>query len=360
MLNDFSVVERGEVSTTVSIVYPQFPVTAFWDGDDFDEIDFESSAMDIDPTSSSDPLNLFRGSSFPQTESHGPQSGQTTGGSHVPPFTPPRNLEQSLQMPSIPRHERVRTAQPVTPSSSIPSSSPIISDFAADEHHALRSPSTPRHGRVATTQPVTPSFSIPRSSSVIFNFTVDERNALRAAAEIRSTRVPDFVRYAYCLKEQKVSRIDLIVELKRATTDSTVGMQKAWPQLEQQAVHVFANDDSVQVVGCIMGFGPQWRYFEIRRSDVDGYIGLDSSYSPSSTTIRSSSSQMWHRAAPPWAQPASSSSTPTETETKADHDLKTLFGDNVFVLFNTDLSTQMLEIVGDRLKELNEDLWYEE
>jgi hypothetical protein len=29
-------------------------------------------------------------------------------------------------------------------------------------------------------------------------------------------------------------------------------------------------------------------------------------------------------------------------------------------LFNTDLSTQMLEIVGDRLKELNEDLWYEE
>src|SRR5882762_2993147 len=86
------------------------------------------------------------------------------GGSHVTPFTPPRELTQSHQIPSTPQHRRVLTTQPVTPSSYIPSSSPIISDFTVDKHHTLC-----------------------------------------MAAEIWSTQVPDFVCYAYCLKDQKIS-----------------------------------------------------------------------------------------------------------------------------------------------------------
>jgi hypothetical protein len=308
ILDEFSVVEHGEISTTVSIIYPQFPVSAFWDADDLDEVSLEVSAMDVDPTSSSDPLDLFRASSSLETASYGSQVGQTT---HVAPFTPPRESTQSRQMPSTPQHRRVLTTQPVTPYSSIPSSSPIISDF-----------------------------------------TVDERHALRMAAEIRSTRVPDFVRYAYCLKDRNVSRIDLIVELKKAMADPMVGFAKAIDQLETQAVHVFVNDDSVQVIGCIMGIGPEWRYIEKHRSDVGSFIGSDSSYYPSSHSIRSSSSQIRYTGAPP--------SDSSQAETKAERDLKIFFRDNGFVTLNTPLSAQMLEIVGDRLKELNEDLWYEE
>jgi len=138
ILDEFSVVEHGEISMMVSIIYPQFLVSAFWDADDLDKVSLKVSAMDVDPTSSSDPLDLFQASSSLKTASYGSQVGQTTGGSHTAPFMPPRELTQSRQMPSTLQHRRVLTTQPVTPYSSVPSSSPIISNFTVDEHHALQ------------------------------------------------------------------------------------------------------------------------------------------------------------------------------------------------------------------------------
>ncbi|KIM73919.1 hypothetical protein PILCRDRAFT_92823 [Piloderma croceum F 1598] len=161
ILDEFSVVEHGEISMMVSIIYPQFPVSAFWDADDLDEVSLKVSAMDVDPTSSSDPLDLFRASSSLETASYGSQVRQTT---HVAPFTPLRESTESCQMPSTLQHRR----------------------------------------------------------------------------------------------DQNVSRIDLIVELKKAMADPMVGFVKAIDQLETQAVHVFVNDDSVQVIGCIIGIGPEW------------------------------------------------------------------------------------------------------
>jgi len=114
--------------------------------------------------------------------------------------------------------------------------------------------------------------------------------------------------------------------------DPMVGFAKAIDQLETQAVHVFINDDSVQVISCIMGIDPEWRYIKKHRSD-DSLIGSDSSYYPSSCSIQSSSSQIWYTGA--------------QAETKAERDLEIFFQDNGFVMLNTPLSAQMLEIVGD-------------
>jgi hypothetical protein len=100
------------------------------------------------------------------------------------------------------------------------------------------------------------------------------------ASEIRSTRIPDFVRYIYCLKERTISRIDLIVELKKVTPNLGVGVTKAEDQLRKQAAHVFAGNSGVHTIGCIMGFGPVWRYMEICCSEVDRSIDPDSLYYP--------------------------------------------------------------------------------
>ena len=87
--------------------------------------------------------------------------------------------------------------------------------------------------------------------------------------------------YVYCLKEGKLSRIDLMVELKKVTSDLGVGVTKAEDQLRKQAAHVFASDSSVHTISCIMGFGPVWSYIEICRSEVGSSIDPDSSYYPS-------------------------------------------------------------------------------
>jgi hypothetical protein len=165
------------------------------------------------------------------------------------------------------------------------------------------------------------------------------------------------VRYVYCLKERKLSRIDLIVELKKVTSDLVVGVTKAEDQLRKQAAHVFASDSSVHAIGCIMGFGPVWRYIEIRRSEVGKSIDPDSSYYPSSSGMRSSSSRIPSKVASPPSRPSSTSADPG---TEADSALKA-FRDNPVrvVRLDTPLSTKMLTYVSDRLKELNEDFWYE-
>jgi hypothetical protein len=76
-LNGFSVVERGDVSTTVSVIYPQFPVTAIWDLGNLEELD-KKWDMDVNPTSSPDPMDLFRTGNFSPTESYHQENPKLT------------------------------------------------------------------------------------------------------------------------------------------------------------------------------------------------------------------------------------------------------------------------------------------
>jgi len=85
-LNEFSVVEHGDVSMTISVIYPEFPVTAIWDLGDPEELN-ETWNMDVHLTSSPDPMDLLRTGNLSPTESHGlhasQQFGQTVAEPHV-------------------------------------------------------------------------------------------------------------------------------------------------------------------------------------------------------------------------------------------------------------------------------------
>ncbi|KAF7986901.1 hypothetical protein HWV62_12671 [Athelia sp. TMB] len=317
---------------SVPLICPQFPVVAFFDVDtenqhtgggdggggeeDKDKDEEEANNTDSD---SADSLNLVA-------------------------IEPPNKKVVSMRQPSRQKLVGQKSARDPSPDEIILTKENALNDYA------LQLPTAPTLSQTSQLGTSALSRSLPanqiRATSVAReapeDLDVEQLDAFIRADSIRSTRIPDFARLLQSLpvKGDVLSRIDLLVEIKRAGMLMKIEWFAIEEQLDEQASHAFARWPDLQVVGAIAASGPVWNYREIRRGDIPTLnLEVDSDYRPS--------------ADPP------SSPHPTDTPHSETYDkLMAYFTpEEKRLTLDTPESDAASGLLRDRLMELNPDLW---
>jgi hypothetical protein len=231
--------------------------------------------------------------------------------------------EESNQMTSSPQHTR------------------ILGQHSTPSPESYQSSSSPQAYRAPAYTPVRYSAPSPESHRGSSSRQASQDRSSQRRKK-RSTRIPDFAQLVYKLNinhDQTITlpviiqnSVILLVENKaNKETPTMLDFGPIMRQTDQQTRRAFAMFPNVSVLGVILAIGPYWTYLE--------YDSANARPSPSKSELRDAT---YMEITPP----------PTESPGRFYAPIAALFAPDGFARLETDLSTEGLRLVRDRMKAL--------